>query len=78
VNRFIEVVKALRTRSESTVVCPQCGGLNIFRSTQMDGWLLPALYLCTDCGYAGRLVLEVDTQGPTRDASENGKNHAVR
>ena len=76
--RFIEVVKALRSRGESTVACPQCGGLNIFRSTQMDGWLLPALYLCTDCGYTGRLVLEVDTQDHGRHPSGDGKSSAVR
>ena len=77
-NRLIEVVRALKRRSQSAAACPQCGGLNISRSTQMDGWLLPALYLCTDCGYTGRLVLEVEGQDPAREVSENGKSSAVR
>jgi len=43
----------------------------------MDGWMLPPLYLCKECGYAGRLVLEVDKRdlGPAKkedlDASEH-------
>jgi len=77
-NRLIEVVRALKRRSQSAAACPQCGGLNISRSTQMDGWLLPPLYLCTDCGYTGRLVLEVEGQDPAREVSENGKNTPVR
>jgi len=34
----------------------------------MDGWMLPPLYLCKECGYAGRLVLEVgkDDLGPAK------------
>lgn len=67
-NRFIEVVKALKRRRNSAVACPRCGTLNISKSTGMDGWMLPPLYLCKECGYAGRLVLEVDRQelGPAK------------
>ena len=76
-NRFIEVVKALKRRPQSSVACPRCGTLNISKSTGMDGWMLPPLYLCKECGYAGRLVLEVDKRdlGPAKkedlDASEH-------
>jgi len=68
VNRFIEVVKALKRRPQSSVACPRCGTLNISKSTGMDGWMLPPLYLCKECGYAGRLVLEVgkDDLGPAK------------
>lgn len=67
-NRFIEVLKALKRRRNSAVACPRCGTLNISKSTGMDGWMLPPLYLCKECGYAGRLVLEVDRQelGPAK------------
>jgi len=77
VNRFIEVVKALKRRSESAVACPRCGSLNVSKSTGMDGWLLPPLYLCYDCGYGGRLVLEFEAQDPARESSKGGKR-AVR
>jgi predicted RNA-binding Zn-ribbon protein involved in translation (DUF1610 family) len=78
VNRFIEVVKALKRRRESAFACPRCGSLNLSKSTGMDGWLLPPLYLCNDCGYAGRLVLEVEAQDPTRDAPSDEGNRAAR
>lgn len=77
-NRFIEVVKALRRRRESAVACPRCGSLNMSKSTGMDGWMLPPLYLCSDCGYAGRLVLEVDAPDLTHEASSDGRNRTVR
>jgi transposase-like protein len=78
VNRFIEVVKALRRRGGSAVACPRCGSLNMTKSTGMDGWLLPPLYLCNDCRYAGRLVLEVEAQDPVRDAPGDGGNRTAR
>jgi predicted RNA-binding Zn-ribbon protein involved in translation (DUF1610 family) len=78
VNRFIEVVKALRRHSTSTVACPQCGSLNISKSTGMDGWMLPPLYLCPNCGYAGRVVLEVRAEDMPRKGAPGGKNDAVQ
>jgi predicted RNA-binding Zn-ribbon protein involved in translation (DUF1610 family) len=78
VNRFIEVVKALRRPSQFAVACPQCGSRNIFKSTGMDGWLLPPLYLCKDCGYAGRLVLEVEEQDSARETPGHGRGRTVR
>ena len=73
-NRFIEVVKALKRRSSSTVACPRCGSLDMSKSTGMDGWMLPPLYLCNKCGYAGRLVLEIDVQDCARGASDDNTN----
>jgi predicted RNA-binding Zn-ribbon protein involved in translation (DUF1610 family) len=78
VKRFIEVVKALKRPSRSAVACPQCGSPNIFKSTGMDGWLLPPLYLCKDCGYTGRLVLEVGEQRSAREMSGNEKSRERR
>ena len=77
-NRFVEVVKALKRRSGSAVACPQCGSLNIAKSTGMDGWMLPPLYLCPDCGYSGRVVLEVEAQGAAGNGSGDGQKGAVR
>jgi predicted RNA-binding Zn-ribbon protein involved in translation (DUF1610 family) len=69
-NRFIEVVRGLKRGRGSAVACPRCGSLNIAKSSGMDGWILPPLYLCNECGYAGRLVLEIDGQTLTRDEGE--------
>jgi len=76
-NRFIEVVKALKRPSQSAVACPQCGSPNIFKSTGMDGWLLPTLYLCKNCGYTGRLVLEFDERDSSREISGHGKDQPI-
>ena len=80
-NRFIEVLKELkrhRPSTPSTIVCPQCQSPNIYKSTGMDGWLLPPLYLCPDCGYSGRVVLEVEAQGAAGNGSGDGQKGAVR
>jgi len=74
VNRFIEVVRALRRHTKSIIACPQCGSPNISKSTGMDGWMLPPLYLCSSCGYAGRVVLEVRAEDMVRKGSVDGKN----
>ena len=77
-NRFIEVVKALKGPRRSAVACPQCGSLNIAKSTGMDGWMLPPLYFCANCGYTGRVVLEIQDKDAGREGSGNGKNSTVR
>jgi len=77
-NRFIEVVKALKRRSRSTVACPRCGSLDISKSTGMDGWMLPPMYLCNKCGYAGRLVLEIDAPDGDRGASDDDSSAIER
>jgi predicted RNA-binding Zn-ribbon protein involved in translation (DUF1610 family) len=78
VNRFIEVVKALKHHSLPALACPQCGSLNISKSTGMDGWMLPPLYLCPNCGYTGRVVLEVHAQDVPHEGPADGENDAVR
>ena len=77
-NRFIEVVKGLKRHRPSAIACPQCRSLNIYKSTGMDGWLLPPLYLCPDCGYSGRVVLEVEAQGAAGNGSGDGQKRSVR
>jgi predicted RNA-binding Zn-ribbon protein involved in translation (DUF1610 family) len=77
-NRFIEVLKALKRGSERAIACPRCGSLNISKSSGMDGWMLPALYLCNECGYAGRVVLGIDGRTLHRRSEEtrgDGSEH---
>jgi hypothetical protein len=35
--------------------------------------MLPPLYLCSKCGYAGRLVLEIDSQDLARDLKNDDR-----
>jgi predicted RNA-binding Zn-ribbon protein involved in translation (DUF1610 family) len=76
-NRFIEVLKELKRHRGSTMACPQCRSLNIYKSSGMDGWLLPPLYLCPDCGYSGRVVLEFEGHGVPREGSMDGGGSGV-
>jgi transcription elongation factor Elf1 len=76
-HRFVDVVKALKRRRGTTVACPRCGSLKISGSTGMDGWMLPPLYCCQECGYSGRLVLEVDRDAALGMASDTARNDAV-
>ena len=73
-HRFADVVKALKRSRDSLVACPRCGGPNISISTGMDGWMVPPLYLCRDCGYAGRLILEFDPKSPPEGQTEKRDN----
>jgi len=73
-NRFIEVVRALKRRSQSSVACPRCGNIDLSKSTGMDGWMLPPLYLCGKCGYAGRLVLEIDSEDLARGGDRGDRS----
>ena len=77
-NRFIEVLKELKHHGRSAVACPQCRSLNIYKSTGMDGWMLPPLYLCPNCGYTGRVVLEVQPEDAVGERSRDGETDAVR
>lgn len=77
-NRFIEVVRALKRRTDSVVACPVCGSLRVGRSTGMDGWMLPPLYLCNECGYAGRLVVEIDRESLSRKKDERRNSNVPR
>ena len=77
-NRIVEVVRALKHRSRSAAACPRCGSLNISKSSGMDGWLLPPLYVCNDCAYVGRLVLEIEAQDNAREASADGRRRTIQ
>ena len=40
-------------------VCPICESREIRRSSEFDGWLVPELYVCPDCGYKGPIYMEI-------------------
>ncbi len=40
-------------------VCPICESRNLRLSSQFDGWLVPEMYVCPDCGYKGPIYLEI-------------------
>jgi predicted RNA-binding Zn-ribbon protein involved in translation (DUF1610 family) len=72
-NRFIDVAKSLKHQPKSPIACPRCGSLNLTRFTGMDGWMVPSLYVCRQCGYAGRVALEVDGDDLVREKEGQGR-----
>jgi predicted RNA-binding Zn-ribbon protein involved in translation (DUF1610 family) len=42
------------------LACPRCGSVNIKLSSKLDVWLTPKRYVCSDCGYVGPVVLELE------------------
>lgn len=51
------------------LVCPVCGSLDIGKASPLSGWLLPDEYACSDCGYRGPIVGEIEVEG---DEAEKG------
>jgi hypothetical protein len=37
--------------------------MKIKQRGSLNGWLLPAVYACEECGYVGKLVLELEEAG---------------
>lgn len=40
-------------------ICPICESRNLRLSSQFDGWLIPEIYICPDCGYRGPIYIEL-------------------
>jgi len=38
--------------------------MKIRQSGSLSGWLLPPTYSCGECGYVGKLVLELEEDDP--------------
>jgi len=48
-------------RGKGVMVCPVCGSTNIIE-IGIGSWLAPPLYACEDCGYVGRIIVEVEEE----------------
>ncbi len=60
VNRRVKLTNLLKftKRGKIKYICPMCGS-NSIATVSLIGFT-PPLYKCKDCGYIGRLILEVD------------------
>jgi len=65
---FFDAVKDLKHSATAPKACPVCGSVNVRFVGSLSGWLLPAMYVCEQCGYSGSLVLELE------EASEEQEN----
>jgi DNA-directed RNA polymerase subunit RPC12/RpoP len=73
-NRFKDVAKSLKHRADSPIACPRCGSLDLSQLSGMDGWMVPSTYVCRKCGYAGRVVVEVDRDNLIHDKEGQGSS----
>lgn len=61
-NDFFETMKNLKHAGPAPKACPTCGSVKIRQQGSLSGWLLPPVYACEECGYVGRLVLELEEE----------------
>jgi predicted RNA-binding Zn-ribbon protein involved in translation (DUF1610 family) len=57
-----EVFKTLKHRKPSRIYCPRCCSPHISLYSSLDIWLTPKKYVCTDCGYVGPIVMELEKE----------------
>lgn len=67
-DRFVDVLKSIKRSGPMPQVCPSCGSTRIRQHGSLNGWLFPAVYVCEDCGYSGKLVLELDVANEDRES----------
>ncbi len=63
---FFETMRKLKHSGPSPQACPTCGSMKIRQQGSLSGWLVPAMYVCEECGYVGRLVLELEEETEER------------
>jgi len=67
-NDFLETMKGLKYTGHNAFACPSCGSLKIRPAGSLSGWMTPAFYACQECGYVGRIILEIEPED-----NESGK-----
>ena len=55
-----EIVKGLKHKGATMKYCPRCESPRLKLSSGFDFWLMPARYVCLDCGYRGPIAMEKD------------------
>jgi predicted RNA-binding Zn-ribbon protein involved in translation (DUF1610 family) len=66
-NEVFDTVRELKHSGPAPLACPRCGSLKVRQQGSLSGWLLPPTYCCSDCGYLGLLVLELEQKGEEKD-----------
>jgi len=59
---LLEVLRSIRRGGKTLLACPKCGATVQRSRTPLEGWILPARYICPNCGYAGFLAIEAEQQ----------------
>jgi predicted RNA-binding Zn-ribbon protein involved in translation (DUF1610 family) len=52
--------KHTKRRHVTAIFCPRCGSPKIQLAGSLEVWLTPKQYYCSECGYHGILVMELE------------------
>ncbi len=61
-----DVFKHTKRRSPTQIFCPRCGSPKIELAKSLGSleiWLTPKEYYCSECGYHGIIVMELEPEG---------------
>lgn len=67
---MLDILGNMKRRTHGITVCPKCGSTAVGRPGVLSGLLLPALFLCDNCGYSGYFIVEVDDHAEAESRSE--------
>jgi predicted RNA-binding Zn-ribbon protein involved in translation (DUF1610 family) len=57
-----EIFTSLKHRKPTQIYCPRCCSPKIKMHSSFDQWLTPAKYVCSQCGYVGPIVMELEKE----------------
>jgi transposase-like protein len=63
-----ELLKTLKHRKPTRIYCPRCCSPKIHPTSSFNNWLIPSKYVCSNCGYTGSIVMELEQE---EEKSEN-------
>jgi len=66
---FRDILKNAKRRKPTQIFCPRCGSSKIQLSSSLAVWLTPKQYYCPDCHYIGIIVMELEPEEETQDAT---------
>jgi transcription elongation factor Elf1 len=62
-----EVLKTLKHRKPTKIYCPRCCSPKISLYSSLDLWLTPQKYVCSNCGYVGSIIMELEKEEKATD-----------
>lgn len=60
---IIKLFKELKHSRVSLKICPKCDSTKVRQSSTLNSWLMPAYYICENCGYHGPIIKEIVKDG---------------
>jgi hypothetical protein len=69
-----DVFKQTKRRRPTQIFCPRCASPKIQLSGSLEVWLTPKQYYCSECGYHGIIVMELE---PVEEGLKNKEKESV-